>query len=150
MNYSITVPKNSIGKVLNFTANILGVQSPISLLEETSSIFTFGDKLNYIGRSNIERANEMIKNSGKGQVYALFNNLRANTNIANPEGTTLRQGYAPGYTDDTKAKGENVGDGLNPSLYARGNGEGGIIDFLNGKANSPITSGNYERSKQIF
>jgi len=149
MNYSITVPKGSIGKVLNFTANILGVQSPISLLEETSSIFTFGNKLNYIGRSNIERANEMIKNSGKGQVYALFNNLRANTNIANPEGTTLRQGYAPGYTDDRKAKGENVGDGLNPSLYARGNGEGGIIDFLNGKANSPITSGNYERSKQV-
>jgi WD40 repeat protein len=149
MNYSITVPKGSIGKVLNFTANILGVQSPISLLEETSSIFTFGNKLNYIGMSNIERANEMIKNSGKGQVFTLFNNLRANTNVSNPYGTTLRQGYAPGYSDDRVNKGELNKDGINPNIYARTDGNGLVIDFLMGEANSPITSGNYERSKQV-
>ena len=149
LNYSITVPKGSIGKVLNFAANILGVQSPISLLEESSSIFTFSDKLIYIGQPNIARANEMLANSGKGQVQALINNIRANTLISNPNGTTLRQGYAPGYKDDRISKGENTGDGVNANLYARGDGDGGIIDFLSGADNSPISSGNYDRSGQI-
>ena len=150
LNYSITVPKGSIGRVLNFAANVLGTQSPVSLLEQSSSIFSFSDKLEYIGMSNIEKANEMIKNSGMGQVQSLMNHMRANTLIANPNGTTLRQGYAPGYKDDRKSKGENVGDGINAKLYARDNGEGGIIDFINGKENSPISSGNYDRTNQII
>ena len=150
LNYSITVPKGKIGKILNFAANVLGTQSPVSLLEQSSSIFTFGNKLEYIGQGNIERANEMIANSGMGQVQSLMNHMRANLMISNdPEGTSLRQGYAPGYKDGRKSKGEETGDGTNANLYARDNGEGGIIDFLNGKANSPISSGNYERSKQI-
>ena len=149
LNYSITVPKGTVGRIVNFAANVLGVQSPLSLLEESSSIFSFNNKLEYIGMSNIEKANEMIKNSGKGQVQSLMNHMRANTLIANPDGTTLRQGYAPGYNDDRISKGQNTGDGVNSRLYARDNGEGGIIDFINGKANSPISSGNYERSKQI-
>jgi WD40 repeat protein len=148
LNYSITVPKNSVGKVLNFAANVFGVQSPVSLLQQ--SIFSFDDKGGVISIGNIERGNEIIKNSGKGQVNSLFNSLRANTNVPNPNGTTLRQGYAPGYTDDRKVKGENVGDGLNPTLYARDNGKGEIIDFLNGKENSPISSGNYDRPNQII
>jgi len=150
LNYSITVPKGDVGRIVNYAANILGVQSPVSLLEQSSSIFSFSDKLEYIGMSNIEKANEMIKNSGMGQVQALMNHMRANTNIANPNGTTLRQGYAPGYKDDRKTKGENVGDGINPKLYARDNGEGGIIDFINGKENSPVSSGNYDRPGQII
>ena len=148
LNYSITVPKGTTGKVLNFAANILGVQSPVSLLQQ--SIFSFDDKGGVISIGNIERGNEIIKNSGKGQVNSLFNHLRANTNIPNPYGTTLRQGYAPGYTDDRKVKGENIGDGINPILYARDNGDGSIIDFLNGKENNPISSGNYDRSNQII
>jgi hypothetical protein len=92
---------------------------------------------------------EMIKNSGKGQVFTLFNNLRANTNVSNPYGTTLRQGYAPGYSDDRVNKGELNKDGINPNIYARTDGNGLVIDFLMGEANSPITSGNYERSKQV-
>lgn len=147
LNYSITVPKNSVGKVLNFASNILGVQSPISLLE--SSIFSFDDKGIFIGVENIKMGNEIIKNSGKGQVDSLFNNLRANTRIANPNGTNLRQGYAPGYTDDRKVGGQNVGDGLNPKLYSRDDGNGELIDFINGAKNSPISSTNYELPKQI-
>ena len=147
LNYSITVPKNSVGKILNFASNILGVQSPISLLQ--SSIFSFDDKGIFIGVENIKMGNEIIKNSGKGQVNSLFNNLRANTRIANPNGTNLRQGYAPGYTDDRKAGGQNVGDGLNPKLYSRDDGNGELIDFINGAKNSPISSTNYELSKQI-
>ena len=150
LNYSITVPKGTVGRVLNFAANIFGVQSPLSLLEESSSIFSFNNKLEYIGMSNIEKANEMIKNSGMGQVQSLINHMKANTLISNPEGTTLRQGYAPGYKDDRISKGENTGDGVNFRLYARDNGEGGIIDFINGKENSPISSGNYDRTNQII
>jgi WD40 repeat protein len=150
LNYSITVPKGTIGRILNFAANILGVQSPKSLLEESSSIFTFSDKLDYIGQPNIKRANEMLKNSGKGQVQTLINHMKANTLVANPDGTTLRQGYAPGYEDDRIKNGDNTGDGVNYNLYARGDGDGGIIDFLNGKENSPISSGNYDRPGQII
>jgi hypothetical protein len=150
LNYSITVPKGKVGKILNFAANVLGAQSPVSLLEQSSSIFTFGNKLEYIGQGNIQRANEMIANSGMGQVQSLMNHMRANLMISNdPEGTSLRQGYAPGYKDGRKSKGEETGDGTNSNLYARADGDGGIIDFLNGKANSPISSGNYDRSGQI-
>jgi hypothetical protein len=150
LNYSITVPKGKIGKILNFAANVLGTQSPVSLLEQSSSIFTFSNKLEYIGQDNIDRANEMIANSGMGQVQSLMNHMRANLMISNAKGgTTLRQGYAPGYNDGRKSKGEETGDGTNANLYARDNGKGGIIDFLNGKPNSPISSGNYERSQQI-
>ena len=150
LNYSITVPKGTLGKIVNFAANVFGVQSPKSLLEESSSIFTFSDKLKYIGQSNIERANEMIANTGKGQVQSLMDHMRANVMASNdPQGTSLRQGYAPGYKDGRKSKGEETGDGTNSYLYARANNEGGIIDFLNGKENSPISSGNYQRSEQI-
>ena len=147
LNYSITVPKNSVGKVVNFSANIFGVQSPKSLLEK--SIFSFDNKGNFIGDENIAMGNEMIKNSGKGQVKSLFDNLRANTRIDNLNNRNLRQGYAPGYTDDRKSDGQNVGDGLNPKLYIRDDGTGKILDFINGETNSPISSTNYELSKQI-
>lgn len=147
LNYQITTPKRSLGKVLNFAANVFGVQSPLSLLEE--SIFSFNDKGEYISVSNIEMANRMILNSGRGQVQSLFNNLRANTVIPNKDITTFRQGYRPGYNDDRVSSSENTGDGLNPQLYARDNGNGSLIDFLSGSKNTPITSGNYERSEQI-
>jgi hypothetical protein len=151
LNYSITVPKGSVGKVVNFAANVFGTQSPVSLLEQSSSIFTFSNKLEYIGQGNIERANEMIANSGRGQVQSLMDHMRANLMISNdPKGTSLRQGYAPGYKDGRKSKGEETGDGINSNLYARANGDGGIIDFLNGEENSPISSGNHDRSGQII
>jgi hypothetical protein len=147
-NYQITTPKGVIGKALNFTANILGVQSPISLL--TTSIFTFSNKLDYIGMGNIQRANEMLRNSGNGQVKQLIAHM--NTNLKVPKinnQVTLRQGYSPGFTDGRRSVGENTEDGVNYRLYARGDKDGFITDFLDGKTNSPITSGNYERSKQI-
>jgi hypothetical protein len=147
LNYDITVPKNynKLGRIVDFAAKIFGVQSPTSLLE--SSIFSFDNKGNYIGTDNITMGNDMIKNTGKGQVQSLFNNLRANTYVSNPNGTNLRQGYAPGYNDD-RIDG-NTSDGLNAQLYARDSGTGVIKDFMNGETNSPIASGNYERSKQI-
>jgi hypothetical protein len=77
--------------------------------------------------------------------------MRANLMVSNdPQGTSLRQGYAPGYNDGRKSKGEETGDGINSNLYARADGNGGIIDFLNGEENSPISSGNYDRTSQII
>ena len=147
-NYQITTPKGVIGKALNFTANILGVQSPISLL--TTSIFTFSNKLDYIGMGNIQRANEMLRNSGNGQVKQLIAHMNANLKVPKINNqVTLRQGYSPGFTDGRRSVGENTEDGVNYRLYARGDKDGFITDFLDGKTNSPITSGNYERSKQV-
>jgi hypothetical protein len=147
-NYQITTPKGVIGKTLNFTANILGVQSPLSLL--TTSIFTFSNKLDYIGMGNIQRANEMLKNSGNGQVKQLIAHMNANLKVPKiNDQVSLRQGYSPGFTDGRRSVGENTEDGVNYRLYARGDKDGFITDFLNGETNNPITSGNYERSKQI-
>ena len=72
-NYSITVAKGGGGAVLDFAERILGFQTPVSLLSTTASIFS---SENPIG--NIERANSMIENTGRGQVEALFFNLRQN------------------------------------------------------------------------
>ena len=138
-NYQITTPEGAVGKVLNFAANILGTQSPVSLLQQ--GIYSFDNKGGFISVGNIERGNEIIKNTGSGQVKSLFDNLRRNTIIDSPNGKTLRQGYAPGYNSGD--------DGLNPNIYFRGNGDGTIKDFLNSSKDSPISSTNYELSSQI-
>lgn len=119
-NYDITVPSGNLGKVLDFTARVLGFESPQSLFERNSSIFTSENPI-----SNIERANAQISNSGKGQVLALFGNIRANR---------FRLGFK-----DTRVRGEDQnlngdvekGEGLNPNIYAFGTVDGGIIDFIN-------------------
>jgi WD40 repeat protein len=138
-NYQITTPEGAVGKVLNFAANILGTQSPVSLLQQ--GIYSFDNKGGFISVGNIERGNEIIKNTGSGQVKSLFDNLRRNTIIDSPNGKTLRQGYAPGYNSGD--------DGLNPNIYFRGNDNGTIKDFLNSSKDSPISSTNYELSSQI-
>jgi WD40 repeat protein len=138
-NYQITTPEGAVGKVLNFAANILGTQSPVSLLQQ--GIYSFDNKGGFISVGNIERGNEIIKNTGSGQVKSLFDNLRRNTIIDSPNGKTLRQGYAPGYNSGD--------DGLNPNIYFGGNGDGTIKDFLNSSRDSPISSTNYELSSQI-
>jgi hypothetical protein len=146
LDYSITVPKGKTGKVLNFVSNIFGVQSPLSLLE--TDIFSFDSNLNPIEISNISRANQFIENSGKGQVVALFKNLSANTKVNSQGG--LRQGYAPRYFDDRNFLGRNVGEELGtPQLYIRDDGNGDMIDFLNGSNNSLVQSTNYNLSKEI-
>jgi hypothetical protein len=119
-NYDITVPSGKLGKVLDFTARVLGFESPKSLFERSSSIFATENPV-----SNIERANAQIANSGKGQVLALFGNIKSNK-------------FRPGFKDD-RVKGEDQnsngtvekGEGINPNIYAFGTVDGGIIDFLN-------------------
>ena len=84
-NYSITVAKGTGGAILDFAERILGFQTPVSLLSTTASIFS---SENPIG--NIERGNSMIENTGKGQVEALFFNLRQNLLSSNDMKKWLR------------------------------------------------------------
>jgi len=119
-NYNITVPQGKLGKVLDFGARVLGFEVPVSIFDNTSSIF---NKENPV--SNILRANAQISNSGKGQVLTLFANIKQNK-------------YRPGFQDD-RVKGENQSDeekvrkgsALNSNIYAFEAGDGGIEDLIN-------------------
>lgn len=110
-NYQITVPSSTGGKIANYTEKVLGFTIPRSYLTDAGSIFSSENPA-----GNIQRANSMLKNTGKGQNKALIANVIANINGTGqydaPSSTTFRSGYAPGYTNN---KGELA---LNPTLYA--------------------------------
>ena len=91
-NYKITIPSSASGRFFNAAASILGFTLPKSELEPFGSIFQSenGD----IG--NIERANEMIRNTGKGQVLQLISNIRENLVLD----SVFRSGYAPGFNNN--------------------------------------------------
>ena len=128
-NYSITVAKGTGGAILDFAERILGFQTPVSLLSTTSSIFS---SENPIG--NIERGNSMIENTGKGQVEALFFNLRQNLLSSND----MKSGYAPGFVDP-----RNPNGGINGNIYAFFIGDS-VIDIENGPENNPISQSSYK------
>ena len=85
-DYSITVGSTTGGRVLDKVLDIAGFELPISGLDTDASIFyekTLGmltdtlDKVDYV-----ELNNTIIRNTGKGQILRLFDNL--NTNIYKP------------------------------------------------------------------
>ena len=119
-NYSISVPTTGLGKGIDLAARMLGFEVPVSILTSDTSIF---DKENPI--SNISRGNALIQNTGRGQVVALFSNLRENK-------------YAPAF-DDKRI----TDDGLNPNLYAFDDGKGGVLDVLHGDTSNPVSQSNY-------
>jgi len=136
-NYNITVPQGKLGKILDFGARVLGFEIPFSQFDNSSSIFAKFDN-NYV--SNIDRANAQISNTGKGQVLALFANIKENT-------------YRPGFQDD-RVKGDapseedkaKKGSALNANIYAFGTTDGGVLDLLNeSPENSPISQSNYKK-----
>jgi hypothetical protein len=135
-NYSITVAKGGGGAVLDFAERILGFQTPVSLLSTTSSIFS---SENPVG--NIERGNSMIENTGKGQVEALFFNLRQNLLSSND----MKSGYAPGFVDPRNPNGGIQG---NANIYAFFIG-GSVIDIENGPENNPISQSNYQLENMV-
>lgn len=140
-NYSITVPSSGVGRAFDFAASILGFTLPRSELSDAGSIF-----LSESDSPNIERANSMILNTGKGQIEALISNVNANINgttgFDSPDSTRFRSGYVPGYKNN---KGEKA---INPNIYAFGDAEGNVYNFLtNGTSLIPEIS--YNRSKMI-
>jgi hypothetical protein len=145
-NYKITVPSSTLGKVGDYTSRILGFVIPKSYLEDSGSIFSSENS-----SGNIQRANSMITNTGKGQVIALISNI--NTNLIgsgdydNPSNSTFRSGYAPGYLTN---KGEKA---INPFLYSFYDDKGkGTILNLFGSSTDPkniIPEISYNRSAMI-
>lgn len=114
-NYSITVPKNGLKGVIDYGTKALGFNIPVSLLEQSSSIFASENPID-----NINRLNSMVLNTGKGQVLAMIDNLNQNK-------------YRPTITDDRQRENITKGDtGTNGLLYAFESAESGrILDLLN-------------------
>lgn len=128
-NYSITVAKGTFGGLLDYSEKILGFQTPVSLMSQSSSIFQSENPV-----PNIQRANSLIANTGKGQVLSLFANMRASLLSTN----NIKSGYAPSFVDEREPNG-----GLNGNIYAFGDGKGGVLDLLHGDDNNPISQSNY-------
>jgi hypothetical protein len=140
-NYKITVPSSGVGRAFDYAASILGFSLPKSDLTDAGSIF-----LSESDSPNIERANSMILNTGKGQIEALISNVYANVNgttgFDSPDSSRFRSGYVPGYKNN---KGEKA---INPNIYAFGDAEGNVYNFLtNGTSLIPEIS--YNRTKMV-
>lgn len=131
-NYKITVPESGLARAFDYTSTVLGFTLPRSFLSDAGSIFH-----NESNTGNIERANAMILNTGKGQIEALitnvFSNINGTTEYDNPTTTPFRSGYAPGFTNN---KGEQA---INPSLYAfyDDKTKGTILNLLSSSQNDP-------------
>ena len=141
-NYKITVPQSDLGRVFDYSSSVLGFTLPRSFVSDDGSIF-----LSESDSANIERANSMILNTGKGQVEALISNVFANINgttqYDNPENTRLRSGYTPGYKNN---KGEKA---INPNLYGFYNSDGETIYNFVSSNQDIIPEISYNRSKMI-
>lgn len=142
-NYKITMPSGTLGKIGDYTARILGFTLPKSYLSEAGSIFSSENQ-----SGNIQRANSMIENTGKGQVLALISNFNANLigsgDFDNPDNTAFRSGYSPGYLN---TKGQKA---INPNLYAfyDDKTKGTILNFLNA-SDGLIPTISFNRSEMI-
>ena len=146
MGGSLIVPNNKItvkDGILGFGADILeritGGKIPVSLLPKEADIFSYDTK-GYIGTGNIQRANAILKNTGKGTVSYLFGNVKASMNSSF---TGNRQGYAPAFNAGGN---DEITD---YQLYALYNGEDGgdgtIKDILSQtKENTPVPQSSYD------
>ena len=142
-NYQITVPSSTLGKIADYTEKVLGFTIPRSYLQDAGSIFSSENQ-----SGNIQRANSMLENTGKGQRQSLTDNMFANINgtgeYDKPSTTAFRSGYVPGH-----AKGDSEPD-LNPSLYSFYDDETkGTILNLMAHSDNLIPEISYDRSNMI-
>ena len=136
-DYTITIGSTVGGRILNVAEKILGFEIPRSRVQPSGSIFQ--SENGAIG--NIERANSLILNTGKGQVKALLANFTATVSGTSSSGydspdspfSFFRSAYAPGFTDG----------------YVYMDGEGSIINFFDTGRKSPIADITFNRSKMI-
>jgi hypothetical protein len=128
-NYSITVNDSSdtLGKIANIGEDILGFQLPVSKLSSGGSIFFTENG----GIGNVQRANNMLTNTGKGQVAALGLQMSANLNGTSkndsPDTSVFRSGYCPAYQLNNKS----IISG-SASIYAYDDGKGFVSFSLSG------------------
>jgi len=123
-NYKITIPSSTGGQILNGVTRVLGFQIPRSYLGDEGSIFQSenGDI------ANIDRANAMILNTGKGQVKSLISNVIASSNV-NLTSNPFRSGYTPAYKNN---KGDDAVPSGNTKIYAYSTN--GNVDKILGNA----------------
>lgn len=109
-NYKITVPSSTGGQILNGITRVLGFQIPRSYLSDDGSIFQSenGDI------ANIDRANAMILNTGKGQIKSLISNVIESSKV-NSTTNPFRSGYVPAYKNN---KGEPAVPSASTKVYA--------------------------------
>jgi hypothetical protein len=141
-DYKITIPTSGL---LDYSERILGFNVPKSYLPDDASLF-----ISESGAiSNIDRANSMIKSTGKGQVNALSQqflvNLIGTSSFDNPNLTPFRSGYSPNYKKGRD--GEFIVLGQKPSIYAfNSNPNDGIVyPFIKGGDVIPVISQDREK-----
>lgn len=135
-NNKITVASTTLGKGLGFLEKITGAKIPVSLLRKDADIFSYNTK-GYIEIGNIERANAILENTGKGTVGYLFGNIKSNIN---PSFLGNRQGYAPAF--DAGGNDEIS----NAKLYFLGD-KGMVKNILSqSEENSPIPQSSHNLS----
>tara|TARA_R110000803_G_scaffold74903_2_gene139015 strand:+ start:14813 stop:19117 length:4305 start_codon:yes stop_codon:yes gene_type:complete len=133
-NNRITVSDSG---VLNIIERMTGAKLPSSSMN--TDIFSHDTK-KYIGTSNIDRANGMLKNTGSGTINNLFKNINSNIQVGFVGG---RQGYAPKFN----ANGNEISD---YQLYALDDGDGKVKDILiQSPDNSPIPQSSYNLQGMI-
>jgi hypothetical protein len=142
-SYKITIPKGPTGRVLDTAGKILGFTIPRSYLADEGSLFQSENK----GAENIDRANSMILNTGKGQVDALIKNINTNLNGTNgidgAVNSPFRTGYAPAYRDN---KGNvKISNG---KLYAFSQ-SGHTINLFGTDKDSVIANLSYNREQMV-
>lgn len=145
-SYKITIPRTSGGRILDTAGKILGFTLPRSYLDDAGSLFQTESGV----IDNIDRANEMILNTGKGQVASLISNIRANldgigkggTTVDNPDNSKFRSGYAPAYNNNKGTV--QITDGI---LYAFSK-QGKIINLF-GSDDGIIANIAYNRDQMV-
>ena len=143
-SYQITIPSSSSGKALDFAGKMLGFTIPRSYLGPEGSIFQSenGDA------ENIDRANEMLKNTGKGQALALIANAKENLSV-NSSTTPFRSGYAPSFTNNKGDYSNNSIDSTQAKLYAYDNGKGQFVHLLSSNEGSGVIPNlNYNKEEK--
>lgn len=132
-NFSITVPQGQFGKTMDLGARIMGFEVPVSVMSDSASIFQSENPVD-----NITRSNEMLDNSGEGQVVTLINTINQNK-------------YRPGFNDDRVRQGLIQAEkGTNHNIYALGTDDGKIKDVLSEETSSPISYSNYQDFNDDF
>ena len=138
-SYQITIPSGTASKIGDFAGKMLGFTVPRSYLNDAGSIFQGENE----GAGNIERANSMILNTGKGQVVALLDNVTSNIifNSTTNSNGLFRSGYAPGFSDN---KGVRQISETDSKVYAFDE-KGLKINLLNATDGIPDLSVNRQR-----
>jgi hypothetical protein len=126
-SYKITIPEGGFTRTLDAAATILGFSLPRSYMNPAGSIFQ--SETGEI--DNITRANELLRTTGKGQLFALLENVKASRNGTSiyddpsAEINQFRTGYVPAYLIDN----EDTETLTDTEIYAYSQ-NGIIVDLL--------------------